>query len=356
MDFKTIVITGGAGFVGANLSVLLRARFPEVAVVALDNLKRRGSELNLSRLRQHGVQFQHGDTRCREDLDQLPEFELLIDCAAEPSVHAGARGTPSYVINTNLVGTANCLAACQRQRAAMLFLSTSRVYPIARLNDLPYAETERRFQWEAAATLEGFSELGIAEDFPLNGPRSFYGASKLASELLIQEYVHAYGLRAIINRCGLLSGPWQMGKVDQGVMCLWVAKHHYQQPLQYIGFGGRGKQVRDVLHVADLFELIVQQIESLELWDGRVYNVGGGVANSVSLLELTQLCQQTTEHQVPINNVPTTNDTDVRIFLSDCERAKRDFRWQPRRSAADIVADIHYWIREHDRELEHLLA
>ena len=124
---------------------------------------------------------------------------------------------------------------------------------------------------------------GVAEAFPLNGPRSFYGASKLSSELLIAEYVHSYGLKALINRCGVLAGPWQMGKVDQGVVTLWVARHYFRRSLSYCGFGGHGKQVRDVLHVDDLSDLIWKQLQSVNDWDGEVYNVGGGRENSTSL-------------------------------------------------------------------------
>ena len=111
---------------------------------------------------------------------------------------------------------------------------------------------------------------------------------------------------AIINRCGVLAGPWQMGKVDQGVITLWVARHVFGLPLKYIGYGGLGKQVRDVLHVNDLFDLIVLQMSSPESWDGRIYNVGGGREVSVSLLELTELCRRATGREVPIGRVPET--------------------------------------------------
>ena len=106
MDYKSILITGEAGFIGSNLALLFRGSAPDVKVTALDNLKRRGSELNLKRLQAEGVQFVHGDVRCPEDLSDL-RFDLLIDCAAEPSVHAGLSGSPRQVIETNLVGTIN---------------------------------------------------------------------------------------------------------------------------------------------------------------------------------------------------------------------------------------------------------
>ena len=276
MDFKNLLITGGAGFVGSNLALLFREARPDLGVTVLDNLKRRGSELNLPRLRAAGVEFRHGDIRSTDDFDDLPPYDLMIDCSAEPSVQAGLGGSPRAVLGTNLIGTINCLEAARARGAAFLFLSTSRIYPIAALNDLPFTETDTRFRWDDVAGIRGFSARGVAEDFTLDGARSFYGTSKLAGEQLIQEYVFSYGMRALIDRCGVIAGPWQMGKVDQGVITLWVARHYFGRPLRYTGFGGQGKQVRDILHVHDLFDLLLLQLEAPERWDGRVYNVGGG--------------------------------------------------------------------------------
>jgi CDP-paratose 2-epimerase len=356
MDFQQLLITGGAGFVGSNLAVNFRQGRPSLKVCAVDNLKRRGSELNLTRLQAAGVQFVHGDIRCREDLDTLPDFDLLIDCSAEPSVQAGVDGSPLYVLNTNLAGTMNCLELARVRQAAFLFLSTSRVYPIPLLNRMPFVEDESRFRWQDAPEVPGFSPQGIAESFPLEGARSFYGASKLAGEQILQEYVYNYGMKALINRCGILAGPWQMGKVDQGVITLWVARHYFQKPLRYIGFGGQGKQVRDLLHVDDLFDLLVRQTGSLSFWDGRVYNVGGGLDVSLSLRELTRLCESTTGHRVPMTSAPETSGVDLRIFLTDARNVQRDFGWRPRRGAERVVQDIFQWVHAHPDLLRPILG
>jgi CDP-paratose 2-epimerase len=348
MNCKRILITGGAGFVGANLAVSFKRHFADVEVFALDNLKRRGSELNIRRLAQAGVAFLHGDVRCREDLDACPPFDLLIDCAAEPSVQAGLDGSPLPVIQHNLAGTIHCMEAARRHDAAFVLLSTSRVYPIARLNELPFREEATRFAW---TTTEG-----VDEDFPLDGARSVYGATKLAAELLLQEYAYSYNMPALINRCGLLAGPWQMGKVDQGVVTLWVARHYFGVPLRYIGFGGEGKQVRDVLHVEDLFDLLVRQLAGVSRWRGEIYNVGGGREVSVSLLELTHHCRDAMGRAVPIQPQPTTSPVDIRLYLTDHRRATRAFDWQPRRTVAHIVADIASWVRANEEVLRPLLT
>lgn len=285
--YSRILVTGGAGFVGSNLALMFKSDHPEADVVALDNLRRRGSELTLPRLRQGDVRFIHGDIRNPEDLLPIGAFDLLIDCSAEPSVHSGYGESPAYVINTNLTGTINCLESARLHRADVVFLSSSRVYPIAPLRALPLEQRANRLTIAADSSGPGWSKDGITTEFPLAGSRSIYGATKLASELIIEEYAAMYGLRAVINRCGVLTGPWQMGRVDQGFVVLWAARHLYGGDLKYMGFGGNGIQVRDILHIADLYELMRIQIGQFDDCGHRTYNVGGGSRVSVSLAELT---------------------------------------------------------------------
>ncbi len=358
MEVGSILIPGGAGFVGSNLAVRFKQRFPDLRVVALDNLTRRGSELNLPRLRAHGVQFINGDVRREQDLLNAPPCELILDCAAEPSVQAGLNSAPHRVVESNFNGAFHCLEAARRWDASLLFLSTSRVYPIPALNALPFYEDDSRFRWITPPGGEqpGVSTAGVTETFPLDGPRSLYGTTKLSAEMLIQEYVFNYGVRAIINRCGVLAGPWQMGKVDQGVVGLWVAAHHYERSLRYIGFGGQGKQVRDVLHVDDLFELILKQLAQPEAWNGPIYNVGGGIENSVSLAELTELCQATTGRAISIGSHADTSPVDLRIFVTDSQRVKDAFHWQPQLDVPTIVEDTHQWLMQSSDSLQEVLA
>jgi len=193
--------------------------------------------------------------------------------------------------------------------------------------------------------------MGISEDFSLEGRRSIYGATKLSSELLLREFTHSYGIPALVNRCGVLAGPWQMGKVDQGFVSLWVARHYFNRPLRYIGYGGTGKQVRDVLHVRDLYELVRKQLEQPRKWDGRIYNVGGGPENSVSLRELTELCEASTGNKVSIEAEEATSPLDVRIFLTDSRRVSSDFGWKAVRSPGAIVDDIVRWISDNEADL-----
>lgn len=351
-----ILITGGAGFVGSHLALAYRARYPSAEIFALDNLKRRGSELNLGLLKDHRVQFVHGDIRVFEDLDSIPgEFDVLVDASAEPSVLAGLSGSPRYLLETNLKGTLNCLEFARARAGAFLFLSTSRVYSILPLRELSLREAETRFELEPKQLFPGVSERGISENFPTDLPRSLYGATKLASELFVQEYAQTYQMKAVINRCGILAGAGQWGKSDQGVFTLWVARHLFNRPLTYTGFGGRGKQVRDLLHPADLFELLEKQLGSLPKGSAEIYNVGGGPENAVSLNEMTSLCQTLLRKKVTLHENAQSPSVDVPWYVSDTAKVQNRFHWKATRGVEVIVRDIADWISKNEGKLREVL-
>ena len=346
-----VVITGGAGFVGSSLALAFREKHPDAEVFAFDNLKRRGSELNLERFRAHGISFVHGDVRQPEDLAELPAtFDLLIDASAEPSVLAGLNGSPAYLLGTNLTGTLNCLELVRNRGKALLFLSTSRVYSMGPLRELALDEGATRLTLAERQAWGGVSARGIAEAFPVHLPRSLYGASKLASELVIQEYASSYGVRAVINRCGVIAGPGQFGKVDQGVFTLWVAHHVFDKPLRYTGFGGTGKQVRDLMHPDDLARALELELADIDRLSGETFNLGGGPEVSTSLAELTQVCQRVTGRSVPVASEPATSPVDIPYYVSDFAKAEKAFGWRPRKGVEQIVGDIHEWLgRERSR-------
>lgn len=345
-----VLVTGGAGFIGGNLAVSLAERHSDWEIVALDNLMRRGSELNLPRLRDAGVEFVHGDVREPADLAGAGNFDAMVECSAEPSVLAGFADT-SYSVQTNLIGAFNCLERARQQGAFLVFLSTSRVYPVAPQLELALEEAETRFELSDAQPIVGAGRTGIAEDFPMAGARTLYGATKLSAELLIEEYADAFGLRAVTNRCGVIAGPWQMGKVDQGVFSWWLLSHLFGRPLTYIGYGGSGKQVRDLLHVDDLIDLVDEQLGDPERWSGVTANVGGGRECSLSLLETTELCRELTGNEVPIGVEAETRPGDVPVYLSDCSRLHSLTRWRPRRGPRDVLADLLDWSAAHENSL-----
>ncbi|MBK8351102.1 MAG: NAD-dependent epimerase/dehydratase family protein [Saprospirales bacterium] len=352
---KSILITGGAGFVGSSMALQLKAKYPTYEIYVLDNLKRRGSELNIPRLKAANIHFVHGDIRNKEDFDGLPKIDLILEASAEPSVLAGIDSTPDYLINTNLTGTINCLNYATKNKSDFIFLSTSRIYPIETIESINFTEATTRFEIAEQQTIKGFSKNGISEDFPLDNYRSLYGTTKLASELFIQEYKQFFGLKTVINRCGVLTGPWQMGKIDQGVVVLWIAKHFWNQPLSYIGYGGTGKQVRDMLHTDDLFRLIDWQMHHLDEINGEIFNVGGGTEISLSLNEMTTLCEEITGNKIPIKQVPENRTADIRIYITDNSKVTSKTGWKPQISPKQIFSEIYEWIKENEQQLASIL-
>lgn len=353
---KSVLVTGGAGFVGSRLAMGIKEARPEVRVTALDNLRRRGSELNLPRLRAAGVDFVHGDIRNGDDIDAAGPADVILECSAEPSVLAGYGGSPRYVIDTNLAGTVNCLEAARNWGAGVVFLSTSRVYPVKALEGLAWREEATRFELDSDQPVPGATTQGISESFPLEGARSLYGVTKLCSELLLQEFGELYGVRSVVNRCGVIAGPWQMGRTDQGVAALWVARHVYGGSLNYIGYGGTGKQVRDLLHVDDLLRLVMYELDHLDALNGETFNVGGGRKSSASLQELTTLCRAATGRSLDIGSVTEDRPADIRIYITDHARVTARTGWEPRHDVRRIVEDIYRWIRDNEEALKPILA
>jgi CDP-paratose 2-epimerase len=348
---RRVLVTGGAGFIGASLAIGLARLHPEWDLLALDNLRRRGSELNLPRLREAGVSFLHGDVRAGDDLLAVGELDAVLECSAEPSALAGVDGSPDYVVQANLVGAYHCLELARRAHAQFLFLSTSRVYPVAALARLNYREQSTRLALTDEQAVPGAGARGIAESFPLDGARTLYGSTKLAAELLIGEYAETYAMPTVINRCGVVAGPWQMGKVDQGVFTYWMLAHHFGRPLEYIGYGGTGKQVRDLLHVEDLLDLVDEQLADPARWAGSTVNVGGGAECSLSLNETTELCREIAGTTVDVRPCLEDRPGDVPIYISDCSRLQAMTSWRPRRGPGKILRDIHAWIVEHEDAL-----
>jgi CDP-paratose 2-epimerase len=353
---RRVLVTGGAGFVGANVAVALARRHPNWVLVALDNLRRRGSELNLPRLRETGVRFVHGDVRELADLLAIEPVDAVLECSAEPSALAGFDGDTRYVVSSNLIGAHNCLELARRDAAQVVFLSTSRVYPFATLDRVAYREEPTRFEIEPEQDIPGLSPEGVSEGFPLEGPRTLYGATKLAAELLVTEYAGSFGLRSVIDRCGVIAGPWQMGKVDQGVFTYWLLGHFFRRELRYIGYGGLGKQVRDLVHVEDLADLIEDQLLRPDHWDGRTVNVGGGRDFSLSLRETTELCREITGNRVEVAASDDSRPGDVRIYVSDCRRLRGLTEWQPELEPRRVLEDVFSWVAQNERAVKAALA
>ena len=351
--FLRILITGVCGFVGSVLAKHLRNALPAVDIVGLDNLMRKGSERNVESLCSLGVTFVRGDLRCASDLAGLPATDWVIDAAAMPSILAGlsADSSSQQVVEHNLIGSLNLLEYCRRHASGLILLSTSRVYSIHALSQLALTESDVSFCVSQELRHPGISYRGIDESFSTSAPVSIYGATKLASETMAAEYGEAFGFPVFINRCGVLAGAGQFGRLDQGIFSYWINSHFNRKPLRYLGFQGNGKQVRDCLHPTDLAQLIVLQIQSNDRNKPRVCHVSGGVNSAISLKELTTWCDgRFGSHRVNSSN--EVRPYDLPWVVLDASRAEQVWGWKPSISREEILNEIASHAVENPRWLE----
>ena len=335
-----ILITGVCGFAGNAIAHTLIQSHNKLQFFGLDNFSRKGSELNISKLTDLGIELIRGDIRSRSDIDCLPKVDWVIDCAANPSVLAGLDGQTSsrQLMEHNLLGTINLLEYCKRHKAGLILLSTSRVYSASELASLPVESSDDRFDLQDCDVL-GASSLGISEDFPTTAPLSLYGASKLASETLILEYGECFDFPVWINRCGVLAGAGQFGKADQGIFSFWIHSYREKKPLKYIGFNGTGHQVRDALHPMDLVPLLSRQMLEPNWEAPKIINLGGGVQNTMSLKELSSWC----EDRFGQNEVLSSQDErpmDAPWIVMDSTTAQNAWDWSVKTKIEQILEEI----------------
>jgi CDP-paratose 2-epimerase len=329
-----ILITGGCGFVGANLAIYLKKK--KFSVTSLDNIVRLGSHYNLKLLKKNKIKNYKIDISNYKKIEKIPKFDLIIDCCAEAAVEVSKKNIDE-VINTNLLGTINILKKCKNDNSKIIFISSSRVYPINEINKIIKKNLLKK-------------EIKIKklfdENSKLSGPRTIYGLTKLSSEMFIEEFSYAFNVKYIINRCGVLSGPLQFGKQDQGFVSLWIWKHLTKQKLQYIGYNGSGNQVRDVLHIDDFCELIEIQIKNLKNTYNKLFTVGGSNFSFISLKKLTKLCNEITDNKLNITKNRKTSVYDIPYFKMNNNRVCKTYKWKPKRNINKIVNDIYKWMRE----------
>ena len=349
-----ILITGIAGFVGSRLARYLLAARSDLKIWGIDNLSRRGSEQNLAAVREIGCEFIHGDVRCPSDLEALPPMHWVIDAAANPSVLAGLNGNAGSLVGHNLIGSLNLLEKCRRDSAGFVLISSSRVYSIDALNSLPLSKASTRYELsDGTCSAPGVGSQGVREEFSTAAPVSLYGATKLASEIMALEYGSTFSLPIWINRCGVIAGAGQFGKIDQGIFSYWIHSYRERSPLQLVGYGGTGLQVRDCLHPDDLARLVSAQLDAGGSADRpRICNVSGGLASSMSLHELNAWCAERFGSHA-VGSRPETRTLDAPWVVLDAGLAKRTWGWRPQMSVHAILdeiaehADAHPdWLRQ----------
>ena len=339
-----LLISGICGFVGRTIAegLLDCQAGADIEIIGIDNLSRSGSSLNRDLLLYRGVRVVHGDIRLASDIESIGRVDWIIDAAANPSVMAGVDGKTSsrQLVQHNLLGTINLLEHCKLCSAGFTLISTSRVYGIKALASVEVEVGINCFEPVKEQNFPaGISIEGIAENFSTESPISLYGATKLASETLALEYGGVFNFPVWINRCGVLAGAGQFGRIDQGIFSYWIHSWRAQKPLVYIGFQGSGHQVRDCFHPIDLVPLLQQQILDCHTEKLQIVNLGGGKENSMSLKMLSVWCEDRFgPNLVGIESTP--RPFDLPWVVMDSSRAKQTWDWHLKVNIESILNEI----------------
>jgi|ERR1039458_950466 CDP-paratose 2-epimerase len=339
-----VIVTGAAGFIGCHVAARLLRK--NATVIGLDNLSRAGSTSNLEWLHSQGgaFRFYHADIRSANDVERVfsahRDADAVIHEAAQVAVTT-AVADPRSDFEINALGTFNVLEATRlalQQGVRFLYASTNKVY--GKMGHIKVSEQGRRYTYDALP--EGVSE---AEPLDFHSP---YGCSKGAAEQYVKDYSRIYGLRSTVFRQSCIYGTRQFGIEDQG----WVAWFTIAAVLgKQVTIFGDGKQVRDLLWVDDLVSLYLAALAKPETTAGKVYNAGGGAANTLSLLELVSLIEARLGR--PLNPLVTDwRPGDQKIFIADCARLAEELDWKPRVSPEQGVNLLFDWVTAHRKTLE----
>ena len=336
-----VIVTGGCGFVGSNICEFLKNLSFEV--VSIDNLSKTYSKLNLKRLSNLNIKNYNIDVSDKNKFIKLNyKSDIIIDCCADPAVES-SRTDILKNINNNLITTYNVLEKAKKDNSKLIFISTSRIYPIK--------DSRQKFN----TFLKKKNIVFFNEDSNIIGPKTIYGFSKLASEMLIKEYNYAFNLDYLINRCGLITGPWQFGKVEQGLVSLWLWKHlNKDNNLYYKGYNGSGNQIRDILFINDLCELVYLQIKKFKKIKNQTFCVGGGIKNSVNLNQLTKICEEITKNKLKIKHDLDTSIYDIPFYVTSLDKVKKYYNWHPKTDLKIGLYTILEWMKKNYTLIKHL--
>ncbi len=351
---RTILITGGAGFIGSNLAARL-LREPDVQVRIFDNLSRNGVEHNLQWLKSPETSGRltviRGDVRnYAQVMEAAKGVTEIYHLAAQVAVTTSV-DDPLTDFEVNAQGTLHVLEAARRspRRPFVFFTSTNKVY--GGLESVNVKKNGRRYE----AVNPSFN--GIDEKTPLDF-HSPYGCSKGAADQYVHDYARIYGLPTIVFRMSCICGPRQFGTEDQG----WVAHFLYSTiAKRSINIYGDGLQVRDVLHIYDLLDAIQAVRAHIGVTRGQVYNLGGGMARAISVLDMLRLIERETGQKCRLNFYDM-RPGDQPLYITDFSKLTRDTGWKPKRSIDETLGAIHRFWRENrkliadERRMQHAVS
>lgn len=338
-----IFITGGLGFIGSTAATRFLRRGHEVIVV--DNFSRRGATHNAERLkreaeelrRQDSIEVHQLDLRdglaVRSVLKEHADTGLVLHLAAQVAVTTSVTD-PALDFEVNALGTLNLLEGVRLAciQAPFIYSSTNKVY--GEMSDVAISEVDGR--WTYANLPQG-----VPESRPLDF-HSPYGCSKGAADQYVRDYHRIYGLNTVVLRQSCIYGPRQFGIEDQGWVAWFMLAAKCGKPITIYG---DGKQVRDILHVEDLLDAFDAAAENIKTVAGKIYNVGGGPQNAVSLLDVLSFIQEHNEIQVPLRRAEA-RPGDQRVYVSDIRMAQSQLGWKPKIQWKAGLKELHKWVQE----------
>ncbi|MEM2972811.1 MAG: GDP-mannose 4,6-dehydratase [Candidatus Caldarchaeum sp.] len=341
----SIIITGGAGFIGSHVAEYFLRKGEDVVVI--DNFSRatllsKGHEwqhYNYDYLKKNypKMRFIEADVReIGENFNSIGQTSLVVHTAAQVAVTKSVED-PATDFMVNAYGTLCMLEFARRKDSAFIFLSTNKVYG-ENVNKIPVRAVGNRYVFDDPEYVRG-----IPESFSVDGcAHSPYGCSKLAADLYVQDYAETYGLPTAVLRLSCIYGERQFGVEDQGWLAHFVMRLLKNSPITIYG---DGRQVRDVLHVDDLVHAVALVHSRLRQIKGSVFNIGGGVENSVSLLEALNYLEQLSGRK-PVLEFTDWRPADQKVYVSDFRKAERVLGWRPRVGWREGLRRLYGWMLE----------
>ncbi|HEY5119301.1 MAG TPA: GDP-mannose 4,6-dehydratase [Anaerolineales bacterium] len=335
-----ILITGGAGFIGTHLAKHFSDRGDRIAV--LDNLSRRGSELNLRWLEERipGLEFIRGDVRDAATVVRAAQGrEAIFHLAAQVAVTTSVTN-PREDFEINAIGTFNALEAARTSKPNPIFIYTSTNKVYGGMERAKVVEDPARYR---LADLP----LGVAEDWPLDF-HSPYGCSKGAGDQYVRDYARIYGLPTVVFRQSAIYGERQFGVEDQGWLAHFVISATLGRPITIYG---DGKQVRDMLYVGDLVRAFERAVEQMETVRGGVFNIGGGPGFTLTIWSETgPMLEQLSGRTLDVR-YGKWRPGDQKVYVSDIRKAQRELGWKPEVGPKEGLARLWKWAQENREDL-----
>lgn len=334
-----ILITGGLGFIGVNTAIEF-AKKHEVHI--LDNFSRKGNSENLKIISEKNINVHIKDVRIQNDVEQVWKEinpDVVIHLAGQVAVTTSVVN-PREDFEINVLGTFNLLECLRKFSPNCIFLysSTNKVYGEY---DTEIIETEKKYVYK--------NILGINEDVNLNF-HSPYGCSKGSADQYVRDYNRIFGLKTVVLRQSCIYGPNQFGIEDQGWVSWFTIASNFDKKFYVYG---DGKQVRDVLYIDDLINLYDMIINNIDKCSGKIYNIGGGNKNSLSLLELIEFLESSLSKKI-IFEYSDWRPGDQKIYISDITKIKKDIGWEPKTYVHEGLNNLQMWVSNNKEILRSL--